>query len=213
MAASDPASIGRRFTERLKAVRSDKTLSADGKRLKIAQEYSAARKAFDEADAAAREKAAADVGAAERALFGVAGLPGDPATIAVSQRDALDRADALKTPEQAQRLLARAMTTGDEVLARAVLRVAWERTSLATPAWAAVVEQYRAAHPNRDHLVTALVEAQNAADPGAGQRMMQLAQLGLPTELAGIGDVDVWLVRQGFPPAPPPLESSNYLLR
>lgn len=213
MAAPDPATIGRRFTEQLKAIRADKTLSADGKRLKIAREYSAARKAFDAADTAAREKAAADVDRASRDLFGTAGIPGDPATVAVSQRDALDRADALKSVESAAALMSRALATADEILARAVLRIAWERTSLATPAWAAVVEQYRAARPARDRQVTALVEAQNAADTSPADRMMLKAQLGLPAELAGVGDVDVWLVRQGFPPAPPPLESSDYLLR
>jgi len=59
-------------------------------------------------------------------VFGTAGLPGDAASLAISARDAGDRVEQAKNPDELLTLLDRATHTGDEVLARAVVRRAVE---------------------------------------------------------------------------------------
>lgn len=54
-------------------------------------------------------------------IFGVKGLDGDPASLAISRRDAADRVAASGSVQEKRELLARATRSGDEVLARAVV--------------------------------------------------------------------------------------------
>jgi len=73
----------------------------------------------------ARLADADDRGDAAR-VFGVAGLPGDTASLTISARDAADRAAQTDTTDDLRALLERADRSGDEVLARAVAQRAVE---------------------------------------------------------------------------------------
>ena len=59
-------------------------------------------------------------------VFGVGGLPGDAASLAISARDAADRVAQTSSADGLRELLERATRVGDEVLARAVVQRAIE---------------------------------------------------------------------------------------
>jgi hypothetical protein len=56
----------------------------------------------------------------ERIAFGLDDLAGDKATITIAHRAALDKVATIKSPVEAAALLARARTTGDETMVRAI---------------------------------------------------------------------------------------------
>lgn len=65
------------------------------------------------------------------AVFGVDGLPGDVASLAISRRDAADRVAAAGNRSDLVELLKRATYSGDEVLARAVAERAFREQDVA----------------------------------------------------------------------------------
>ncbi len=73
----------------------------------------------------------------------------DSATV-ISFRDALDRADRLKSPDEAAALLERAIMTGDEVLSRAVAQRAMGRITLKGmgDGWSKVVDRWLEGQPS-----------------------------------------------------------------
>jgi hypothetical protein len=79
----------------------------------------------------AREQATADGQAHIRSLtrkaFGVDGISGDAGSLAISMRDAADRVAQVENRDELVLLLHSATHSGDEVLARAVARQAFER--------------------------------------------------------------------------------------
>src|SRR6478752_9697045 len=100
-------------------------------------------------------------------VFGVKGLPGDPASLAMSRRDAADRVADIIDPEARLRLLESATRNGDEVLAHALVESAVNAGDLDTvnefaedrPALAAAVERLWNTANNRlttQTLVTAM---------------------------------------------------------
>lgn len=82
-------------------------------------------------------------------VFGTKGLPGDPASLAMSRRDAADRVADITDPDARQRLLESATRSGDEVLAHALVEAAINAGDLDTvnefaedrPALAAAVQR------------------------------------------------------------------------
>lgn len=181
-------SIADGFGAALNRARADKLLSDEGRALAIGRAWLDARARFDAEVTRLRERGTADLLAAQEQMFGSGSLAGDRATLAVSMRDALDRAEKLRSPADALGVLERALSTGDETLARAVVRVAWERTDTATPAWGEVVDKYLAARPDRVATAERLVAAQDAALNDRQLMTLRMA-LARPRELAGIGDV------------------------
>lgn len=71
--------------------------------------------------AKARTRELEDTGSA----FGVAGLPGDAASLTISLRDAQDRVAQAKSADELRGMLERANRSSDEVLARAVAEKAF----------------------------------------------------------------------------------------
>lgn len=114
----------------------------------------------------------------ERAIFGVDALmagasPGDRATVGISFRDAVDRADRLTDPRAAQALLDRAERSGDESLATAVGARAHEQN------WPDVLASFTATRPAK---ATALAELEQSQQPGSAADIFAFA-LPKPSEL------------------------------
>lgn len=114
---------------RYAAIRQDATRTDAFKAEEIGRAYDSI-----DADVTRRiEQMAAPVARAERAdltrLFGVDGVSGDAATLAISRRDAADRVAAAESEAERLRLLETATTSGDEVLARAVAEAAFRNRS------------------------------------------------------------------------------------
>ncbi len=92
-----------------------------------------------------------------RAAFGIddltaGGSAADATSVAISARDAGDRADQLTTPAEATALLQRANAMGDETLARAVGAKAH---SMGAP-WDPVLKAYIADRPKQGRAVNQL---------------------------------------------------------
>ncbi len=102
--------------------------------------------------------------------FGVAGVPGDAATVAVSMRDAQDRVAALSSGREAVALLARAETSGDEVLARAVAAHAFDQATAQggisglDDDWSTVVNDFADTRPAAADALRTLIKL-NSPDP------------------------------------------------
>lgn len=174
------ADVRRHYADRCKEIRADKTLSDDGRRAHLARAYLAAKRDMQQVldkDSAARDKRHRE---AEEALFGFHDVVpwtvahNDPA-VAISRRDATDRAGALKTPTEALSLLARANASGDRILGKAVAAHAYEQ------GWTAVIDAYAQREPAFADKVAQLDQARGG---GAGLFAESMAySLPRPSEL------------------------------
>lgn len=118
--------------------------------------------------------------------FGIAGLPGDPASLAISRRDATDRVAAVERSSDLQALI-RDSTPGDEVLARAAGAKALRQRD------ADSVNVFLETRPELDAAVTRLWEAERrtvrdekgqARPRNAGGVLNSMAVLALKPTLA-----------------------------
>ena len=157
-------------------IQADDTRTEDFKRDALRQSYEQVR-ANAEAQLAklAREVRDQERGDAGR-VFGVVGLSGDPASLAISRRDAADRVAGAQTRTDLRALLDRANRSSDEVLARAVAERATETGD---------VEILNAFLADRSHLEDAAQRLLDAAHYGeslsGGMRnVMALAALRPP---------------------------------
>lgn len=93
--------------------------------------------------------------------FGINDLAGsDPASRAqwsINLRDAAERVDDLDNPTYAMQLLTEATQLGDEAMARAVAKKAWDW------GWADVVNAYGATRPRAGAAIDALIAASTSA--------------------------------------------------
>jgi hypothetical protein len=109
-------------------------LSDSGKLQRCARQYinvmSTLATQLSSAAAAASRQYDADTAS----VFGVAGLPGDPATLAISRRDAAERVSDVSDPTNLLRLLSTAVTHGDGIMARAIAEAAVTNRDGATAA-------------------------------------------------------------------------------
>ena len=121
-----PADLVRSGLERdVQRIRDRIELSPAAAQARIAAVYLKAKTSMDAMNTANPAKRAADLAAAKRNLFGIDDLttgasPADRASMALSFRDAQQRAAQLTTTAEAQALLDLADQSGDELLARAV---------------------------------------------------------------------------------------------
>ncbi len=136
---------------RAERIRAKPELSDHGRAMLLARNYLDAKSKMAELEQTARADDNAQRTRSERAAFGTGGLPGDPATVAVSYRDAQDRAAAITSSTDAAALLARAERSGDEPLARAVAGQAHDQSSNGLGAldsgWQHVLDSYTASRP------------------------------------------------------------------
>ena len=120
----DKAASGAKFAYDDVRAQTDYTTEARSKR--IADLYEGRREALDRE----LQALASRVGGNDRDdvawTFGTAGLPGDPASLVISMRDAQDRVAQMDSRDELLSLVQRATRNGDEVLARAVAQRAME---------------------------------------------------------------------------------------
>lgn len=114
------------------AISLDGTRSDDFKREEISRVYDDTKATvaseLERMARAARAKSANDAAS----VFGTSGLSGDPASLAISRRDAGDRVAGAKDRAELQNILERANRSGDEVLARAVAERAYDHQDVDT---------------------------------------------------------------------------------
>lgn len=152
-----PADLVRSGLERdVQRIRDRIELNPAAAQARIAAVYLKAKSAMDAMNAANPAKRAADLATAKRNLFGIDDMtagasPADRASMAMSFRDAQQRAAQLTTPGEAQALLDLADQSGDELLARAVGNQAMTGMGMAD-----VAQNYLAARPRQAQAYDAL---------------------------------------------------------
>lgn len=159
-------------------IRQDHTRTEEYKRWMMANAYTGRRQRVDkELSTMASRVVRVDRDDAER-VFGVKGLPGDAASLAISRRDAADRVAGVTVASELRELLRRATRTGDEVLARAVAEKALDNQDADT------LNQFIADRPEVDAAVERLWNANRASKDTFGMTM-HLSGL-RPHELSGM---------------------------
>jgi hypothetical protein len=155
--------IRARYAEDVAEVRANADLSDEGKQRQLAGLYAKAQAELDRHAAAERELLAERTTTLERTMYGPPNTVSlDPASYAISARDASDRAARLEDPTEALDLLRRADTNRDEVLARAIMRRAVERPRTGVgridDAWDQVGEAFLDARPSMMSIAEELAE-------------------------------------------------------
>ena len=153
------------YREKVQAIRDNPDLSAEGRQRQIADLYASTKAKLKSHREAERTKLDSRFRELEAELF-VAPRPlmQDSATYAISVRDASDRAAQLQTPDDAQQLLRRALANRDEVLARAVVAHAMDKSNSAlssvAAAWEGVCGAFIAERPHLTRVVEELGEVE-----------------------------------------------------
>jgi len=141
-------------------IRARPELSDRGRQMLLARNYLDAKSQMSDLEQTAHADDTVQRAQTERSVFGTSGLPGDAATLAVSYRDAQDRAAVLTSPADAAALLARATRSNDEPLARAVAAHSHDQASTALggldSGWTDVVDTYTASRPEAARSVNTL---------------------------------------------------------
>jgi hypothetical protein len=178
-----------RLAGRVKDIEQRRDLSAEGRKRqlsKVAHEASESLRKLQRDAAKATEQRRAKI---MKDLFG--NPTAYDSTSTISYRDALDRAERVKSAEEAARLLERARTIGDAALARAVAAKALDR-AMADPTgggekWAAIANEWGAEDPERDALLTELGQLHSAT--GASSRITEQMEYSAPRP-AGLSAAD-----------------------
>jgi len=192
--------IRQQHEDRNNAIRARTELTADAQRALIAKNYLAAKDRMGTLQQTAGDETAATMSSAGRTAFGTSDIPGDPASVSISYRDAQDRADSLNDPNDAARLLARAEQSGDEPLARAVAAKSFEmhsaRIGAGNSAWASVVDDYTATRPRAATAVQTLAEL--GSRPNTTRELFSYV-LPKPPELGNVSDYQLPALAAGTP--------------
>ena len=170
-------------------IRNRGELNADAIATLLARSYLTFKQAMDKLAQTTGQDSSATVRRLTRTAFGIDDLAGnavDRAAASVSYRDAQDRVAKLEQPNEAAALLERAENSNDELLARAIAQRAFEQRSF-DPSWSDLLGEYLATRPKAQAAVGALL-----AGSGAPQiRDLFAWVLPVPSELAGLGDVQI----------------------
>jgi hypothetical protein len=168
--------------------RSDRSASLGAIRSRIASAYLRSKAQMDALQLSSTGASTARLDQLSSAAWGIADLTrGDPAsklTAAISYRDAQDRAASVETVRGAGELLTQATDTGDELLARAVAKRAYDQRVLDT-SWEDVLNRYLSSRPKAYAAVAALLDADVRAPRAAD---LWAFVLPLPPELIGLPD-------------------------
>ncbi len=128
--------------EKIRAIQADKDLTADAKARRIAEIRGKTNPEVAKQRTAHSAETEERRARLQRRLFGlsfkITATESDKELARMSYRDALSRADSIKSPDDAQKAIFRAQRMGDGMLEKAVLNVAFER------AWNSVLETYAA---------------------------------------------------------------------
>ena len=170
--------------------RNNGNLSQAGILQGIATAYLDAKTKMDALQASATTGATANLNALMTKVFGIDDLAGSDAAsraaVSMSYRDALDRAQTCETPDDALSLLARANTTGDELLARAVAQVAWSNGAIG--AWADVLDTFASTRPAQERALGQLYDLNSKKIFAVDLFAFVLVK---PTELTPYGDYQI----------------------
>jgi hypothetical protein len=189
-----------RAAQSYQPIEQDEQLSDKGRKQRLAVTYLQHKRGID----TELQKMAAGVVNTDRddasRVFGISGLPGDPASLSISRRDAGDRVASIDTAKELGELLRRANRSGDEVLARACAERA---TQMQGPAAAEVMNEFLNARPSLDAAGERLWNAERAV---ADSFNTTLILSGLrPTELQGMATYQIEDLAQHQPePEPKP---------
>lgn len=118
------------YEPRFEDIRNDDTRTPQWKATEMARVYRDLTQRLEREIEDLEEGAGRRIRQLEARVFGTESLPGDPASLSISRRDASDRVDQLETNEQALTLLRKASRSGDEVLARSIAQWAYEQQSM-----------------------------------------------------------------------------------
>lgn len=152
------------YNQELEAIRANGDLSEQGRRRLQAKVYAETKRKVDAMRTEEEQRLGRLQKDLERSLFSVADQR-DTVSAAVSYRDAQERAAQLRTAEEAQSLMRRALNSGDELLARAVMARAWTHPS---DSWSPVVAAYFDEHPEKLPAAQQLGEMLDAQGGRAG---------------------------------------------
>jgi hypothetical protein len=157
--------IRQQYATQVAQVNENRDLSEGGRKRRLAEIYVATKTKLDELATAEVQNLHSRKTSLERELFGARGVARglDAGALAISARDASDRAAQLQSPAEAAELLARAEADGDELLARAVARRCIQgseaaMTSSAAGEWDQVTRVYLDSRPNLEPVVEELAE-------------------------------------------------------
>lgn len=168
-------------------IRSMTELTDVARRQRLAVAYMASRSAMTALEAKSNGDYQATWQAAMTAAFGVADLASTPAEqtmVSMSYRESLDRTETLDDYLEGARLMQRAADTGDELLARAVAKRAWDQGGqLGGPAWGDVLNTFLATRPKASAAVATLTQLQAG---GANLRNAFAFVLPIPVELGAM---------------------------
>jgi hypothetical protein len=167
-------------------IRSDGRYTNDAIRAQLAVVYSKARDSMALLQATVGDQTENARLSTLQAAFGIEDLIpsyGSRAEVGISYRDAQDRVATVDTADEAMTLLQRATEQGDELLARAIARQAWDHVSLGDTYWQGVLDSYAATRPKVQgavaNLASLLTRKLTAID-------MFAFVLPAPSELAGL---------------------------
>lgn len=177
-------SIRGKYARQIEGIRTEAGRTDEWRRQQLARIYRTIR---DEAQAvvdASKADAERQRRINEGKVFGLVGIAGEPASLAISRRDAGDRAANLETESEALALLARAERSGDEPLARAIV----ERATDA--GWVNVANAFLGQRPHLDDAVNALWQQKANSVQDDFMLAMSLGSL-KPRELGTMSDVQI----------------------
>jgi len=170
-------------------IRNRGELNADAIAILLARSYLTLKGKMDLLAQTTGQDNSATVRRLTQTAFGIDDLAGnavDRAAASVSYRDAQDRVAKLEQPNEAAALLERAENSNDELLARAIAQRAFEQRSF-DPSWSDLLDEYLATRPKAQAAVGALL----AGSAAPQIRDLFAWVLPVPSELAGLGDVQI----------------------
>lgn len=174
-------------SQQIEQIRSRRQLTDDAKLVRIAKVHQAASARMRELEQESTQASKSARSEAEQRAFGIGNLKGDTASLAISYRDALDRASQASTPKDAMALMVRANRSGDEALARATASHAFDMATSGLgrmdPGWGEVVGQFAEQRPD----VTADIETlRQLAKPVSNATELFAFVLPAPPELSSV---------------------------
>lgn len=191
------------YDRRIKLIRADVTLSAEGKRQAMAVARHQALNDIEAIKTAAQQTYSGRRAELERKLFDVSADYPDSVGASLSMRDAADRVREIKTGAEAQMMMGQAIRHGDHILQRALFDAGWQRAGnrMMNSGWGEVVRAYvDQARPDLKPVVDELVHLQNVDT--RERRTMEAIETGVhrPPEMEGMSPADVQRVTAAAPP-------------
>lgn len=146
---------------RIGKIRQQTRLRPEVIRAAVARVHQTSQQQMAQLQASAAKQSAAEQRRLTAKAFGVDDIADhsvDKAVVAVNYRDAQDRVAKLETVREAEDMLQRAESTGDELLSRAIAQRAFTQRA-GDPSWEGPLNAYLASRPHADEAINALLDA------------------------------------------------------